>query len=349
LHNADEVQRKDVRVGDTIIIRKAGDVIPEVLGPVLSLRPASAAVWQMPSICPSCGSKVYKDEDAVAWRCLSAECPAQAQERLEHWVSRGAMDIDGLGSKLIEKLVEQGLLSNICDFYKLSVSQIAATPTGEQKFVRSMSLEKREKTGDYETEPCLVGKTVATKVYEQIAASRNRPFARLLFGLGIRNIGKQLADVLAQHFGSMSALSKASLEQIECIEGVGPVIAQTLLDFFKTEQNLALISELEELGLNMQLNDEEQKQAAAPKPLAGLTFVLTGTLQRHARSAAEASLVTLGAKASGSVSAKTSYVVAGASAGSKLTRAQQLGVPILSEDDLEKILEDAEAWLATNV
>ncbi|MDR3307620.1 MAG: NAD-dependent DNA ligase LigA, partial [Coriobacteriales bacterium] len=182
LHNEDEVHRKDVRVGDTIVVRKAGDVIPEVLAPVAALRPGSAAPWAMPRECPSCGSTAYRDEDGVAWRCVSAECPAQRLERLSHWVSRGALDIDGLGEKLIEKMVEAGLVADVADFYRLTMEDIAQVETGETKFVRALSPQKREETGDYEKEPALVGPVVAQKIHAQIQESKTRSFARVLFG-----------------------------------------------------------------------------------------------------------------------------------------------------------------------
>jgi DNA ligase (NAD+) len=343
LHNLDEVRRKDVRVGDTIIVRKAGDVIPEVIGPVMSLRAADAAEWEMPRNCPSCGSAVFRDADGAAFRCVSGECPAQLQERLEHWVSRGAMDIDGLGAKLIEKLVEQGKLRDVADFYSLDAQALAELPTGEEKYARALTPEKRRQTGDYEKIPALVGKTIAVKTMAQIDESRNRPFARVLFGLGVRNVGKQVAELLAAHTGSIDALAAAPAEELEAIEGVGPVIARTVAEFFASEQNAHIVERLRAAGVTLALSPAEQEAQEAPKPLAGLTFVLTGSLERHVRSEAEAALKALGAKASGSVSAKTSYVVAGPGAGSKLEKAQKLGVRVLGEDDLEQILATGEA------
>ncbi|MCL2530078.1 MAG: NAD-dependent DNA ligase LigA [Coriobacteriia bacterium] len=342
LHNIDELHRKDVREGDTVVIRKAGDVIPEVLAPVLSLRPEGAAVWCMPDECPSCGSPVYRDDtgSGAAVRCLSAECPAQLLERLSHWVSRGAMDIDGLGPKLIEKLVELGLLKDVADFYLLTQEQIALTPTGEEKFARSMPPEKREALGDYEKVPTLVGDTVAAKVVAQIAESKGRPFARVLFGVGIRNVGKQVAEIIVGHFGSFEALVAAGQEDLEVIDGVGPIIAHTIIEFIATEQNQNLFKRLGELGLNLEDSSAHagQDASAAPLPLSGLSFVLTGSLQRFVRDEAEAALRALGAKTPGSVSSKTSYVVAGPGAGSKLQKAEKLGIPVLDEAALEDIL-----------
>lgn len=351
LHNIDEVHRKDVREGDTVVIRKAGDVIPEVVGPVVSLRPPTAVPWQMPETCPSCGSPVYRDDEGngAAVRCLSAECPAQIFERLNHWVSRGAMDIDGLGPKLIEKLAEQGLLGDVADFYALTEAQIAQTPTGEEKYARSLSQKKREETGDYEKIPALVGTTVASKIHAQIEASKQRPFARVLFGMGIRNVGKQLAETLALESGSLKALQAATKEDLEGIEGVGPIVARTVIEFLATEQNRDLLKRLEAVGLRL---EEEQAGAGGAGaasggsdtalPLQGFSFVLSGTLEHHVRDEAEAALRALGAKTPGSVSAKTSYVIAGPGAGSKLQKAEKLGIPVLTEADLERILATGE-------
>jgi DNA ligase (NAD+) len=356
LHNLDEVRRKDVRVGDTIIIRKAGDVIPEVLGAIGSLRPAGAELWDMPGECPSCGSPVFRDEDGVAYRCNSAECPAQRLERLSHWVSRGALDIDGLGPKIIEKLVESGLVTDVAGFYRLSAAQLAALETGEEKYVRAMPPERRELLGDWEKEPVLLGETVAAKIYEQIQASKTRPFARVLFGLGVRNVGKTVADTICRAFPSADALTAATEEDLTQIEGVGPVIARTVVQFFATPDNRRLVEDLKAAGLTLERRvgvagvagvgaasaDGAATGEEPPQTLAGLTFVLTGSLERHTRDEAEEILRSLGAKASGSVSAKTSYVVAGPGAGSKLTKAQQLGVPILDEAALDHILATGE-------
>jgi DNA ligase (NAD+) len=337
LHNSDEVRRKDVRIGDTIVIRKAGDVIPEVLGAVATLRPADAEVWEMPQVCPSCGSPVFRDEDGVAIRCDSVECPAQRLERLEHWVSRGALDIDGLGPKIVEKLVEGGLVTDVAGFYRLSAAQLAALDTGEEKYVRSLTLALRERTGDFEKEPSLLGETVARKLIEQIEVSKRQPFARVLFGLGIRNVGKTVAETICKSYPSVEALAQATEEELTEVEGVGPVIARTVVQFFATPDNLRLIEELKQAGLSLARTGAEAGEER-PQTLTGLTFVLTGTLINHTRDDAEETLRSYGAKASGSVSAKTSYVVAGPGAGSKLVKAQQLGVTVLDEAQLDEIL-----------
>jgi DNA ligase (NAD+) len=324
LHNIDEIRRKNVRVGDTIVVHKAGDVIPEVVGPVLNLRPADATEFQMPAHCPSCGSPVLREEGEVAYRCVSIDCPAQAHERLCHWVSRKAMDIDGLGDELIGKLVSAGLVSDVADFYDfLTEGALAACPTGRVSVAG---------------EDILVGKTIAAKVMAQITESRERGLARVLFGLGIRHVGEQVARSLAKEFGSLAALMAADEERIAGVEGVGPKIAHSVREFLLVEENLAVLNRLQEAGVVL----EEEQAETAPQTLAGLTFVLTGTLENLKRDEAKAQLMDFGAKVSGSVSKKTSYVIAGASAGSKLTKAQELGVPVLDEAVLEQILATGE-------
>lgn len=321
LHNYDELARKDVRIGDTIIIHKAGDVIPEVVGAVLSLRPPEARIPEVPVTCPSCGSPVFRD--GAFLRCDSAECPAQLQTRLEHWVSRGAMDIDGLGTKIIENLVASGLVKDAVDFYKLDVATLAEVSTGDEK-----------KDGS----PRVFGTRNATKAIEQIEASKQRPFESVLFAIGIRNIGKTTAVVLARAFKTMDALMEASEVQLCQVDGIGEVVAQGVEEFFDTKDNRDFIERLREVGLQMAIDESDAK----PQTLAGLTFVLTGSLEHYDRATAEELLRAYGAKASGSVSKKTSYVVAGPGAGSKLRKAEELGVPVLDEDALVKIIETGE-------
>ena len=321
LHNYDELARKDVRIGDTIIIHKAGDVIPEVVGAVLSLRPPEARIPEVPVTCPSCGSPVFRD--GAFLRCDSAECPAQLQTRLEHWVSRGAMDIDGLGTKIIENLVASGLVKDAVDFYKLDVATLAEVSTGDEK-----------KDGS----PRVFGTRNATKAIEQIEASKQRPFESVFFAIGIRNIGKTTAEVLARAFKTMDALMEASEVQLCQVDGIGEVVAQGVEEFFDTKDNRDFIERLREVGLQMAIDESDAK----PQTLAGLTFVLTGSLEHYDRATAEELLRAYGAKASGSVSKKTSYVVAGPGAGSKLRKAEELGVPVLDEDALVKIIETGE-------
>ena len=321
LHNIDEVRRKNVRVGDTIVVHKAGDVIPEVVGPVLELRPEGSVDWEMPSACPSCGSPVIREEGEVAYRCVSIDCPAQATERLIHWGSRNAMDIDGLGDEIVSRMVEQGLLTDVADFYdKLTEKALSEVSCGRQTV-----------DGD----DIVVGKTIAAKVMAQVNESRGRGLARVLFGLGIRHVGANVARVLATHFRSMRALMTAAPEDIAAIDGVGPKIAASVHEFFSVKKNVAVVERLREAGVVL---EEEVEEPDAPQTLAGLTFVLTGTLQNYKRTEAAKLLEAMGAKCTGSVSKKTSYVIAGEAAGSKLAKAEQLGVPVLDESALEQIL-----------
>ncbi len=342
LHNIDEVRRKNVMVGDTIIIRKAGDVIPEVVGPVIEMRPSDAVPFGMPKNCPSCGEPVYADSDGPAVRCVSSDCPAQLQARLEHWVSRGAMDIDGLGPVVISKLIEAGKLTDVAGFYHLSEDDIANLETGSMKYARQMSVKEREKTGDYEQVPSLVGHVEAAKIIDQLEQSKARGLARVLFGVSIRNVGKTVAESLVKVYPSFWKLAQASAEELAEVDGVGPVIAASICNFVKVEANIRMMHDLEESGLVL----EEELDESKAQTLAGLTFVLTGTLDGMSRQQAEAALKEFGAKTSGSVSSKTSYVVAGQNAGSKLDKANRLGVPVLGQAELERVLETGTVdWL----
>lgn len=347
LHNLDEIRRKDVRVGDTIIVHKAGDVIPEVVGPVLDKRPADAVEWDMPEACPACGSPVVHEGDEVAYRCVSLDCPAQLKERLIHWVSRGCMDVDGLGDELIDKMIEAGLLRDVADFYTLDADAIAALDTG-----RTYAKDDKKKdvaAGD----PIKVGHTIAGKVMDELIRSKAQPLSRVLFALGIRHVGKSVAEVLAQRFLTIDALAAASEEDIAACEGIGPKIAASVREFLSVPENLEVLQRLREAGLALEENlgaavaqaaQETGVDAdlAAGQPLDDLTFVLTGTLVNRTRDEAGAALKLLGAKVSGSVSKKTSYLVAGPKAGSKLTKAESLGVPVLDEEALERILATGE-------
>lgn len=343
LHNLDEIRRKDVRVGDTIIVHKAGDVIPEVVGPVLDKRPADAVEWDMPEACPACGSPVVHEGDEVAYRCVSLDCPAQLKERLIHWVSRGCMDVDGLGDELIDKMIEAGLLRDVADFYTLDADSIAALDTG-----RTYAKDDK-KRGVAAGDPIKVGHTIAGKVMDELIRSKAQPLSRVLFALGIRHVGKSVAEVLAQRFLTIDTLAAASEEDIAACEGIGPKIAASVREFLSVPENLEVLQRLREAGLALEENlgaavaqaaQETGVDAdlAAGQPLDGLTFVLTGTLVNRTRDEAGAALKLLGAKVSGSVSKKTSYLVAGPKAGSKLTKAESLGVPVLDEAALEQIL-----------
>ncbi|MBR3181246.1 MAG: NAD-dependent DNA ligase LigA [Eggerthellaceae bacterium] len=328
LHNEDEVRRKDVRIGDTVIVRKAGDVIPEVLGPVESLRPADAQVWSMPDVCPSCGSPVIREEGEVAYRCISIECPAQAQERLVHWASRGAMDIDGMGDEIVGRLVESGRMTDVADYYSLDEVELSLLDMG-----------RLNKEGN----PIRLGETVAKKLVAQIQESKNRPFARALFGIGIRHVGKTMAEAIAAAYPSIDALMAADEEALAAIEGVGPKIAHSIYVFLRTPQNIEVINRLRTHGVNL-VDEPGDAEGQLPQTLEGFTFVLTGALVQSGmtRDEAGAALKARGAKVSGSVSKKTSYVVAGEAAGSKYDKAIALGVPVLDESQLLRILETGE-------
>ena len=333
LHNLDEIRRKNVRAGDTIIVHKAGDVIPEVVGPVLSLRPADAVEFQMPTTCPSCGSPVIQEEGEVAFRCVSIDCPAQAVERLIHWGSRKAMDIDGLGDELINRMVEEGVLSDVADFYdKLTEETLANMPTGR--------VYDTDTADHLSGDSIPVGHTIAKKVMAKVEESKTRGLGRVLFGIGMRHVGANVAELLAQEFGSIQALATAPVEKIAEIPGIGPKIAESVHEFFSIPENVAVIERLRQAGVML---EEEKPENELPQTLAGLTFVLTGTLEHFTRDEAGAQLKAMGAKVSGSVSKKTSFVVAGEAAGSKLTKAESLGVPVLDEAALQQILETGQA------
>lgn len=321
LHNIDEIRRKDVRVGDTIVVHKAGDVIPEVVGPVLDKRPSDSVEFEMPDTCPSCGSKVVREGDEVALRCVSIDCPAQATERLIHWVARDAMDIDGVGEEIVGYLIEAELVRDVADFYNLDHDSIATLETG--RF-------------DVNGEPIVVGHKRADRIMAEIDKSKNQGLSRVLFGLGIRHVGANVAALLAKSFTTMQNLVDAKASDLVAIEGIGPKMADTIIDFFSVKENLEVVERLREAGVVL---EEQIDESSSSNSLEGYTFVLTGTLTKFKRSEAKKLLVDMGAKVTGSVSKKTSFVVAGEAAGSKLTKAQELGVAVLDEDQLEQIIE----------
>ena len=327
LHNEDEVRRKDVRVGDTVIVRKAGDVIPEILGHVPALRPEGAVEWAMPETCPSCGSPVVREAGEAALRCVSIDCPAQAKERLIHWASRGAMDIEGMGEELVSRLVESGRLTDVADYYSLDEDELALT-----------ELNRHMKDG----QRVRLGHVVAKKVLAEIQASKDRGFARVIFGLDIRHVGKTTGEALAAAFPSMELLRQASEEDLAAVDGIGAIVARSIHTFLRVPDNAAVIERLERHGVSM----ESQVPAdLGEQTLEGLTFVLTGTLEQSgmSRDEAGARLKAMGAKVSGSVSKKTSFVIAGVKAGSKRAKAESLGVPVLEEEDFLRILETGQA------
>lgn len=333
LHNADEIVRKGVLIGDTIIVRKAGDVIPEVVGPVERLRDGSERAFEMPAQCPSCGGPVWRPEGEVVSRCTNASCPAQRHERLLHWASRGALDIDGLGEEITTRLEATGLVHDVADLYTLTRDQLASLDMGRVKI---------------DGAPVVLGDVMADKLIASIDRSRERPLSRVLFGLGIRHVGSTVAEAIADRFCSIATLADVAMQPapervaddpIATVEGVGPAIAASLRAFFGNRENLDLLQRLETGGVSMA---QERREPTRPQTLEGYTFVLTGALERFTRDEAGAALKELGAKVAGSVSKKTSFVVAGSDAGSKLDKAQQLGVPVLDEDALVRVLESGE-------
>ncbi|MBI3773559.1 MAG: NAD-dependent DNA ligase LigA [Gammaproteobacteria bacterium] len=310
LHNEDEVRRKDVRIGDTVIVRRAGDVIPEVASVVLSRRPSNARIFQMPDKCPICGSEVIKPEGEAIARCTGGLfCSAQRKEAIRHFASRRAMDIEGLGEKLIDQLVEKNLIEDIADLYSLTVDQVAGLERMAEKS--------------------------AMNLIDALEHSKQTTLPRFLYAIGIREVGEATAQTLAQHFGSLEAIEQASEEQLQETPDVGPVVAAHIHAFFKQRHNLEVIEKLRRTGVHW---PTMPKRAVAQQPLAGKTFVLTGTLMSLTRDEAKEKLQSLGAKVAGSVSKKTDYVVAGAEAGSKLAKAEELGIPILEEDEFLKLL-----------
>jgi len=320
LHNEDEIRRKGILVGDTIIVRKAGDVIPEVVAPLVEFRNGDEYAFVMPDRCPSCDTPVVREEDEVAVRCVNALCPAQRQEKLQHWVSRGAADIEGLGKETIARLVDAGLVKDVADFYSLTFDQLAALDLLREKQDGSSSL---------------FGETMASKVMVNIEKSKKRPVAKLLFGLGIRHVGATVSDALITKFGSLEVIEEASEEQLTALDGVGPVIAQSIGQFFSLQSNHGLVSRLKQAGVVL----ETEPIDASKHTLAGLTFVLTGTLEHLKRAQVTDDLRSLGATVSSSVSKNTSYVIVGADPGSKYDKAVSLGIPLLTEGDLVRIIE----------
>jgi DNA ligase (NAD+) len=325
LHNADDIARKDIRERDFVIVEKAGDVIPRVVGPVLSRRPAESVPWVMPATCPRCESALHREEEEAVWRCENVSCPAKLQRGLEHFASRGAMNIEGLGESLVAQLIEHGLVHDYSDVYKLTTTQIATLTSTSQRS-DGKTIERR------------FGEKNAAKVIEQIERSRDNHLWRLIFALGIRHIGERGAQVLARSFGSIDAIAAASLEQLQSTSDVGPVLAESVRSWFDEPRNRELIERLRHAGVRMEVPEEERKAAEGPRPLAGKTYVITGTLASMSREQATEALERLGAKVAGSVSKKTTGVIVGSDAGSKADKAKQLGVPMLDEDQFKTLI-----------
>jgi DNA ligase (NAD+) len=310
LHNEDEVRRKDVRNGDTVIVRRAGDVIPEIVGPVPSKRPKNARAWRMPKRCPACQTELLRPEGEVDYRCPNKRgCPMQSEEWLIHFAGRGAMDIEGLGYKTAMLLRDRGLVVDPGDIYSLTEDQLATLPGFKRKSIDNL--------------------------LAAIAASMDRPLWRLLVGLNIRHVGGHVAQVLADDFGSIDALADASAEQVDDVEEIGPEIARSVAEWFDDEQNLALVEKLRAAGVR---TADEPKMARPTGPLTGTTIVLTGGLAALSRDAAAAAAEEAGARVVSSVSKKTDFVVAGENPGSKLAKAEELGVEVVDETEFLKRL-----------
>jgi DNA ligase (NAD+) len=313
LHNEDEIKRKDIRIGDQVVIEKGGDVIPKVVRSVESLRTGKEKVFHFPNKCPVCGSPLKRSQLEVAVRCENLACPQQIKERMLHFGSRDAMDIEGFGTHLVDQLVEKKLVRDFGDLYRLTKDDL-------------LSIER-------------MGDKSASNILDAIERSKRRPLGSFLFALGIRHVGLQSAKLLASYFGSLESFKDASLEDLQHVEGVGNIVAESIRAFFTTPENLKVLAELKKLGVL----PVEEKRAAPPRtkpPITGKTFVLTGTLDSLPRHEAERLIESFGGKVASSVSRKTDYVVVGAEAGSKLDRARELGIKTLSEKEFQKLLSE---------
>ena len=308
LHNQDFITEKDIRIGDTVLVRKAGEIIPEVLSVVMEKRPDDAVPYRFPEVCPECGAPVARDEDGAHIRCTGAECPAQLLRNLAHFASRDAMDIEGLGIAVVENLVKAGLVKTPGDLYFLREEDVA-------------ELER-------------MGKKSAQNLLSVIEKSKSQDLSRLLFAFGIRQVGQKAGKILAQRFGSLDNLQAATVEELTQVDDIGAITAQSIVDWFASPQSQHLIARLKEAGVNMQAEQKGEDQR-----FAGKTFVLTGTLDRFTRAEATKMIEDRGGKAAGSVSKKTTYVVAGEAAGSKLRKAQELGVPVLTQEEFLALME----------
>ena len=309
LHNEDYIKERDIRVGDTVVIQKAGDVIPEVVDVVKSKRTGEEKIFEMPRVCPVCGAQTVREEGESAWYCNGVECPAKLYRGIIHFASRDAMDITGLGEAIIDELIQRKLISNIADIYKLTFEDIA-------------SLKKN-------------GKKFAQNLMNAIEESKSRDLYRLINALGIRHVGVKIAKSLTKTYDTMDKLMNASLESLCMKDDIGKIIAESIYKFFREEQTIDLINRLKEYGVNM----EAQKEERTDDRFSGKTFVLTGSLEKYSREQASDIIEKFGGKTSGTVSKKTSYVLAGEAAGSKLTKAQNLGITIISEEEFENMIK----------
>lgn len=323
LHNEDEIRRKDLRIGDNVWLHKAGAVIPQVLGPVPEDRDGSERIFEMPTHCPECGAEIVRPEGEAVARCPNNACPAQLEERLRYFASRQALDIEGLGEKMVCKLIEVGLVKNPADLFDLTSEQIQE----QVVFVDKHGRESRMKES-------------ADQLISEIEAAKKRPFERVLVALGIRHVGQRIAEVLAEGTGGMERLRASTVEEIASIHEIGPEIAQRVVEYFQDPDNAHMVDRLAAAGLQMETAGGSGGGEAGSEALKGLTFVMTGTLATMKRDEAKALLKRHGAKVTGSVSKKTDYVLAGADAGSKLQKAQELGVPVVDEEGLTRLIEE---------
>ena len=310
LHNADYIKSKDLRIGDWVVVERAGEVIPQVVSSIVSKRTGEESAFEMPGECPSCGETVVRAEGEAAHLCVNAACPAQLVRLLEHFVSKGAMDIEGLGIKQTTILLEKGLIRQVADLYTLNKDDL-------------LELER-------------FGETSVANLLSAIEASKERPFARVLVAVGIQHVGSEVAELLARHFPNIDALMNASQEDLEAVQSIGPKIAESVVAYFSNESNRAVIEKLCAVGVTM---EAERGEEPVEQVLDGLRFVVTGRLARFSRSEITGRIKDLGGAVSGSVSKKTDYLVAGADAGSKLTDAEKLGVPAITEDDFLELVQ----------
>jgi DNA ligase (NAD+) len=310
LHNEDEVARKDIRKGDTVLVERAGEVIPQVIQVIKEKRGPGSRPFSMPENCPVCGAAVFRPEGEAVTRCINSACPAQIKERLIHYGSRQAMDIDGLGEKIVNQLVDSGLVKDFADLYHLGVD----------------TLSRMERLAEKS----------ATNLVQAIQTSKERGLSRLLIGLGIRYVGEHVAQVLASHFKTLDDLARASREELQQIPGIGPQIAESVANFFTQKENLKVIQRLKEAGIKVA---EERAEPSGPSPLEGKVFVLTGALEGFSREGAKEAIMRRGGRVTSSVSRNTDYVVVGKDPGSKLEEARRLGIKTLDEKELGALLQ----------
>ncbi len=315
LHNMDEIIRKDVRIGDTVSVRRAGDVIPEVVSAVVAKRPVDAHLFEMPTLCPECGSHIVRPEGEAVARCTGGLiCPAQRKQAITHFASRKAMHIDGLGDKLVDQLVDEGLVNNVADLYQLTLEQVSGLERMAEKSAQNL--------------------------LDALKISQSTTLARFIYALGIRNVGEATAKDLARHFGNLDSIIQANTEALEAVSDIGPIVAESIVSFFAEPQQVSLIQALQTAGVHWE--DVEVLQGVEAQLLVDNVFVLTGTLPNLSRDEAKAIIEANGGKVTGSVSKKTNYLLAGESAGSKLTKAEALGVQIIDEAMLLAMIAPAE-------